>query len=196
MFASLARALARRLCRARVPHTVEFPVARTIAAGRIDTVVIHSDRVLSVMGAAEELAAFRNALRLVIGAATMEPAHAFCVPRHDLPELMGRAGFRGAVVEWILPPGASAATLEANGEVCAAFDIPEGGEPAHHHLRTSPYVHRREDIYGSGPPVHEVAPDTLALARLLPEPILDFGCGGGALVRALRGGPRDPRPWN
>jgi len=46
-------------------------------------------------------------------------------------------------------------------------------------------VLHREDIYGFGPPMLEADPDVLALARLLPEPILDFGCGSGAMVRAL-----------
>ncbi len=48
-------------------------------------------------------------------------------------------------------------------------------------------VFHRSDIYGSGPPVGEVSPEVkrLSLAHLLP-PILDFGCGAGALVRELR----------
>jgi SAM-dependent methyltransferase len=47
-------------------------------------------------------------------------------------------------------------------------------------------VLHRDDIYGVGPPIDWVHPDILALARQLPSPVLDFGCGNGALVRALR----------
>jgi SAM-dependent methyltransferase len=41
------------------------------------------------------------------------------------------------------------------------------------------------DIYGSGPPMIDVHPEVLALARQLRGPVLDFGCGRGALIRQL-----------
>lgn len=47
-------------------------------------------------------------------------------------------------------------------------------------------VLHREHIYGFGPPSTEVSGEVVALCRMLPEPILDFGCGTGALIRALR----------
>jgi SAM-dependent methyltransferase len=48
-------------------------------------------------------------------------------------------------------------------------------------------VLHREDIYGSGPPYLQPNLEVLRMARSLPAPILDLGCGSGALVRALRG---------
>jgi 2-polyprenyl-3-methyl-5-hydroxy-6-metoxy-1,4-benzoquinol methylase len=53
-------------------------------------------------------------------------------------------------------------------------------------LRNERRVLHRNDIYTSGPPVPEVSIEVLELARRLPGPVLDFGCGAGALVRALR----------
>jgi 2-polyprenyl-3-methyl-5-hydroxy-6-metoxy-1,4-benzoquinol methylase len=47
-------------------------------------------------------------------------------------------------------------------------------------------VLHRPDIYGYGPPNPEADPHVVELAKELPAPILDFGCGSGALVRALR----------
>lgn len=44
---------------------------------------------------------------------------------------------------------------------------------------------RREDVYSSGLPSPEVHPEILAFARRLPGPVLDLGCGSGALVREL-----------
>jgi len=47
-------------------------------------------------------------------------------------------------------------------------------------------VLHRDQIYGYGPPSAAVNRDLLALAIRLPAPVLDFGCGSGALVRELR----------
>lgn len=53
-------------------------------------------------------------------------------------------------------------------------------------LRKINQVLHREDIYGSGPPVPVVSSEVLTLAKTLPSPVLDFGCGVGALIGALR----------
>ncbi len=58
--------------------------------------------------------------------------------------------------------------------------------PDYRSLFDSEHVWRREEIYGSGPPNSRVHPEVLALARTLPLPLLDFGCGGGALIAELR----------
>jgi 2-polyprenyl-3-methyl-5-hydroxy-6-metoxy-1,4-benzoquinol methylase len=44
----------------------------------------------------------------------------------------------------------------------------------------------RDGIYGFGPPSPVVSEEVLYLARTLPAPVLDFGCGAGALICALR----------
>jgi len=53
----------------------------------------------------------------------------------------------------------------------------------------------RGDIYGSGPSVHEINPDCIALVRryLAPAPrrVLDVGCGFGGYGRALRADGHD-----
>jgi 2-polyprenyl-3-methyl-5-hydroxy-6-metoxy-1,4-benzoquinol methylase len=58
--------------------------------------------------------------------------------------------------------------------------------PDYAHLLDTDRVLHREQIYGSGPPLPEVSQEVLALAADLPAPLLDFGCGAGALVAALR----------
>jgi SAM-dependent methyltransferase len=58
-------------------------------------------------------------------------------------------------------------------------------EPHYSALFEEPRVLHRQDVYGYGPPTSEVDVQVLELARTLPEPVLDFGCGSGALVRAL-----------
>ncbi len=48
-------------------------------------------------------------------------------------------------------------------------------------------VLHRQHVYGSGPPNKAVHPDVLHLAKKLPGPLLDFGCGSGALIAELIG---------
>jgi len=52
-------------------------------------------------------------------------------------------------------------------------------------LFSHPAPLRREDIYASGPPSPVAHPEIVAFARRLPGPVLDFGCGSGALLREL-----------
>jgi SAM-dependent methyltransferase len=59
--------------------------------------------------------------------------------------------------------------------------------PAFHHLLTQRQVLGRDQIYGFGPPARHVHGEVLTLAKATPGTVLDFGCGAGALVAALRG---------
>ncbi len=58
--------------------------------------------------------------------------------------------------------------------------------PHYKSLLDSGTVWHRGNIYGSGPPNSVVDPDVFELARRLPSPLLDFGCGKGALIGRLR----------
>jgi 2-polyprenyl-3-methyl-5-hydroxy-6-metoxy-1,4-benzoquinol methylase len=69
------------------------------------------------------------------------------------------------------------------------FDKEEGfevNEPDYLHLLDAHEVLHREHIYGFGPPSPTVIDEVFELAKMLPPPILDFGCGSGALVKKLR----------
>lgn len=59
-------------------------------------------------------------------------------------------------------------------------------EPHYAGLLDMPAVLHRENIYCSGPPAAEVSQEVIDLCQSLPGPLLDFGCGVGALVKALR----------
>ena len=58
--------------------------------------------------------------------------------------------------------------------------------PHYRHLLTTTDTGHREHIYGVGPPPVTVLPEVLDIALSLPAPVLDFGCGSGALVNAMR----------
>jgi SAM-dependent methyltransferase len=59
-------------------------------------------------------------------------------------------------------------------------------EPHYGHLRFTEHVLGRDGIYGFGPPNPNVHPEVEAMALRLRPPVLDFGCGIGALIRVLR----------
>jgi hypothetical protein len=58
--------------------------------------------------------------------------------------------------------------------------------PHYKSLFNSSAVWHRGNIYGSGPPNSVVDPEIFELARQLPPPLLDFGCGKGALLSRLQ----------
>jgi ubiquinone/menaquinone biosynthesis C-methylase UbiE len=186
----LVRAAFHRLRYGHRP-TQSVRIARGLAEGFVDDLTVHGDRVAAVRGWAHDLDAFQAALVLRFDDREVPALHAFRVYRSELA-LPGAGGpFGDVAVEWILPPASGRATLEAQGRVLATLRVPALAEPAYAFLRDACEVAHRERIYGSGPPLHTVAPEILHLARALPDPILDFGCGGGALVRALRAEGRD-----
>jgi hypothetical protein len=189
------KTFAKRLLRplAGRPRTAPAgPAALTINAGVgggwIDTLVIHGDGTVDAEGWTPDLSELSSACALRIDGRLIAPTHAFRVHRPAVPAPPGGTPFQGAVVEWVLPahPVAQSVELVAGGATRLAFSLPPIVEPAYGGLRTETRVLGRDHIYCFGPPVHEVSADVLALARTLPTPILDFGCGGGALVRALR----------
>src|SRR5262245_12588433 len=164
-------------------------VGAAVEDGHVDVIAIHSDGTIAASGWSKSLETFRHSLSLTVAGVSLEPSHAYRVHRPDLVAMFGReAPFFGAVVEWIADPRGTeeTAALQANGCVIASFTVPPVGEPAYPHLRNERRVLHRDDIYSSGPPIPDVSIEVLELTRHLPGPVLDFGCGAGALVRALR----------
>jgi len=58
--------------------------------------------------------------------------------------------------------------------------------PHYKALLNSDAVWHRADVYGSGPPNSKPDPEILEVVKELPPPLLDFGCGKGALIHRLR----------
>ena len=56
----------------------------------------------------------------------------------------------------------------------------------HRGLLCAQDVLHREDIYGSGPPNAAIEPEIFDLVKHLKGPVLDFGCGRGLTIEALR----------
>ena len=98
----------------------------------------------------------------------------------------------GVVCEYLIPQSmfgetARMLSLKIAGYVALQFETDVTFiEPDYRPIFECEPVLKRSQIYGTGSPNTAVHPDVLALARKLPAPILDFGCGGGALIEALQ----------
>jgi SAM-dependent methyltransferase len=180
---------ARGVSRALRSRSGELRVGAPLQDGSVDGVSLHLDGTIAAFGWSKDLDNFRSSLALTIGGVTSTPTHAYRVRRADLAvTLCSHAVYYGAAAEWVTAPRTNEepAILLADGRVIASFAAPSVDEPPYAHLRNEARVLKREDIYAFGPPVPEVSIEVLELARQLPPPVLDFGCGAGALVRALR----------
>ena len=91
------------------------------------------------------------------------------------------ASCRGAAVQLSADGGE-----ERKFPLATVPDVESGDTPPYANLLDSEQVLGRDQIYGSGPPVHVVFPPFVTHGKRLPAPVLDVGCGAGAFVRALR----------
>jgi SAM-dependent methyltransferase len=151
--------------------------------------MVHAEGVVAVLGWADDLARFERALLLNVGGKDRPPSHTFRVRRPDVDAVFASStGFRGAIAEWSIEPHPRSlpAVLRIDGDEALRVRLPAAEAIPYSHLRTHRDIVSRDGIYGFGNPVHTVLEEVHYLARRLPPPILDFGCGGGALVRELR----------
>lgn len=113
--------------------------------------------------------------------------------RPDVPSAALRTGrFPGFECLYILPDALTHTGRAKIAVACAdetlfsvTADFPMS-VPHYRHLLTTTDIGHREHIYGVGPPPVAVLPEVLDLALSLPAPVLDLGCGSGALVNAMR----------
>ena len=108
--------------------------------------------------------------------------------RHDVA-----AGMSGFVWEYLLPEERTGelTILEIEfgwaGDKRTRFQETLSFEsPDHRKLFTTNEVQHREQIYAAGPPNTEIHPEIWEMAKTLKGPVLDFGCGRGLMVAALR----------
>ena len=124
-----------------------------------------------------------------------EPLSVFRLQRLDVQQsLRTEDDFHGVVFEYLCPKsymksGKRSFQVYWEDKCIAWLEDATGMEPPHYlHLLEGTSVFYRDLIYCAGFPVDYLNPEVLALARSLPQPILDFGCGTGVLVAALRKG--------
>lgn len=167
---------------------LEHHVGLPIPSGCVDTLELDPTGLVRVLGWCT--AADVPALDLKVNGAPTEPVARYRTYRPDVAADLGPAhAFHGFGVDWL--------ARDASREIRVIELLFESRLTTHLEPRlrihVPPYddlftleeVLNRNGIYGSGPPVDAVADDVLALARNLPDPLLDFGCGKGALLRRL-----------
>lgn len=187
----VARRFRRQLANALLGHRgLEIlPVGRPHNGGVIDSIEIGDDGTLAVVGWSADADAYARPLTLTARGTTMAASHVFRVTRPDLAKLSGDHPMRmGVVVEYVLPPewSAASAVLSIGQVPLTEIPLPAFTSPAYDQMFGNPGVWHREHIYNVGAPVRLVSSEILELCDGLAGPLLDFGCGAGVLVRALR----------
>ena len=105
----------------------------------------------------------------------------------------GDDAFAGFRADFLLAPGERPAQLRLDEEILHVFAGDEGFatlDPHYRHFFTQDKVMGRGSVYGSGPPTN-VSDEFKAFALRASGRILDFGCGNGDVVVALRREGRD-----
>jgi SAM-dependent methyltransferase len=121
---------------------------------------------------------------------TLAPAATYRYVREDVCAALGvEEPFAGLSIEFRVH-GAKVRSVEVDGRSLAVPDdaamLLNAEQAGYIELLDGDRVLHRNDIYGEGPPSESVHPEIVKLAQLLKPPILDFGCGSGVLLRALR----------
>ncbi len=194
----VARRVRRQLAHALLGHLGVDTVAigRPHAGGIIDSIEVNDDGTLAVLGWSPDAAAYAEPMRLTARDTSITASHVFRVTRHDLAQLIGDHPERlGLVAEFVLPPQWSGvdAALTLAGATVTTVRLPAFSQPAYCEFYGNPGIWHREDVYGVGPPAPSVSSEILALCGDLGGPLLDFGCGAGALVATLRARGIDAR---
>ena len=165
-----------------------FALAKDFDAGVLDTMDVEPSGEILLCGWSRNTTD-SPAFRLVIDGTPLERREEFRLRRSDLASAFGLGStHHGFGIVFHAPAGWACNVIEVRLGPQPVISVWPGltrAEPHYASLFEEPRVLHRDDIYGYGPPSPEVDLQVLELARTLPAPILDFGCGSGALVRAL-----------
>lgn len=171
-------------------------IARAHPGGWFDTMEVQASGLVRVSAWTSEDPRKLLDARLRVDGDEIAPTGWFRTYRPDVARLLGIGeALCGVAIEFFIPTRkyqVGEIVLLYDGSDIATIDSPvEVAQPAYSELFSEGRVKHRDDIYGYGPPTTVVAEEVLAIAKELPGPVLDFGCGAGALVRALREGGVD-----
>ena len=165
-----------------------FPLGKTFEGGVLEALDLEPSGQILLSGWFRDASAIPDFELLADGTA-LPPREEF---RHRRPEvallLRSAVAHHGFSIAFRAPPDVACKLIEIRLGTRALASIRPAvtrSQPHYEDLFYESRVLHRDDIYGYGPPTQEADAQVLALARSLPGPILDFGCGSGALVRAL-----------
>lgn len=180
----------------RAANTYAFALGVSHGAGVVDGVEIDPSGVLCVIGWENEPGVIPRAVEVRLNGERLAPATILGIHRPDVAAaLRDERAFRGVRIEYLLCESHQGAclTVAINGGVALEAIVPAVRQPAYAHLYTAAEVFHRDGIYGTGPAQIHVDAEVWELCKTLPDPILDFGCGSGALVAKLSEAGKDAR---
>lgn len=125
------------------------------------------------------------------GVGELDSINHFRVSRADVNLALGTEDpFHGMVFEFLIPdetPNKRTWEVYWNSEcVLSVEEELSIQSPSYPYLINDERVFHRDWIYCSGLPVDYLNEEVLSLAKTLPGPALDFGCGTGVIAAALR----------
>lgn len=170
-----------------------FALARPALGGFLDTIEVDPDGLIRIVGWSTARFEPGMAPRVLLDDETIPFLQHYWLPRPDVTKLGSTIlAHPGLVLEYLVPESLAFRRFDSISVVLGkAVNCRFEGEfeflnPHYRELFGTEQVYHRENIYGSGPPNAATNPEAFSLARDLPDPILDFGCGSGALVEQLR----------
>jgi ubiquinone/menaquinone biosynthesis C-methylase UbiE len=169
-----------------------FNIARPGLGGFVDSVQADPSGIIRIVGWCRSEFDMKQVPSVSLDGHPVPFLQCFRFRRPDVPlNLNGVPSQTGLALDYLVPEsmiGQSKVLAidlgkQSNFRFEAEFDFID---PHYRGLLNTREVLHREHIYGSGPPNATVDPEIFELAKQLKGPLLDFGCGGGALIRELR----------
>ncbi|MGI9069904.1 MAG: class I SAM-dependent methyltransferase [Bryobacteraceae bacterium] len=182
-------------------QVTHFDLGRPIPGGFLDGTDGFWDRIevdpggiLRIVGWSKSRFKSKMVPRVSLDAEGVPFLQHYRVARPDVSESLSKLVIPhfGLVLEYLVPESMAARPFQSisvmlNDNSCHRFEgLFEFVNPHYRGLFESEWVYHRVNIYGSGPPNPIAQPEALELAKQLSDPILDFGCGSGALIQELQ----------
>lgn len=169
------------------PSQNSLAVGRGFAGGYLDNLHVDACGIIRLQGWCREPIATDQSPAITVDGQPVPLLQHFRFPRPDVAS--AACGQTGVAWEYFVPDSVRGPSHSLQLQIPGGaihFDISvQFNRPDYWPLFDSDQVHHRQHIYGSGPPNKVIHPDVLDLARRLPGPVLDFGCGQGTLIAEL-----------
>ncbi|MBI1779548.1 MAG: class I SAM-dependent methyltransferase [Proteobacteria bacterium] len=173
------------------------PLGWTTPWGILDWINIDPTGLIRIFGWSYETSERLHPPRLRLGDDVLELNKLYRCFRPDVPA-SPRPPFAmpGFVFEYLVPEAwllrpAVPVSVEIEGHPPKVIQPRPFTQPGLYELFHSKRVLGRDQIYGFGPPGLQVHPEVLALVESTRGSVLDFGCGAGPLVAAMRAQGRE-----
>ena len=170
-------------------HPIQFQSSE----GAIDYMEVDGSGIVRIHGWYHQFSSKKSSKPVLKlnGVGELDPINQFRVNREDVKvALDSQDSFHGVVFEYLMPEGLPKnRSWEVYWESECVASVEEGvsiQSPSYPYLINDERVFHRDWIYCSGLPVDYLNEEVLALAKTLPGPILDFGCGTGVMAVALQ----------